>query len=166
MVMVGDITHLLTQKKSHMWRKLGQTEYATEILELNLSILTKKKIESSSASSFLSYPFSVPQVPKQSLHSSSLIGNPLPVDTYIDIPWLVSIPGNCQGIVLTPWLILSTANCLKKTWVEGERMFLGLGSVKWVFLFRTPPEIPEKLNEEDADKQHCKKESLSRTEIT
>ncbi|XP_026633144.1 uncharacterized protein LOC101989539 [Microtus ochrogaster] len=64
---------------------------------------------------FVSYCKGVPQVPKQSLRSSSLIGNLLPVEPHIDIPWLVSIPGNCQGIVLTPWLILSTANCLKKT---------------------------------------------------
>ncbi|XP_005087857.1 uncharacterized protein LOC101844263 [Mesocricetus auratus] len=55
------------------------------------------------------------QVQRQSLSSSSLIGNLPPVDSYIDVPWLASMPGNCQGIVLTPWLILSTANCLKKS---------------------------------------------------
>ncbi|XP_051035511.1 uncharacterized protein LOC127218538 [Phodopus roborovskii] len=64
---------------------------------------------------FVSYLCAVLQIPRQSLSSSPLIGNLSPVDSYIDIPWLVSMPGNCQGIVLTPWLILSTANCLKKS---------------------------------------------------
>ncbi|XP_035305620.1 uncharacterized protein LOC100768301 isoform X2 [Cricetulus griseus] len=58
---------------------------------------------------------SVLQIPRPSLGSSPLIGNLPPADSYIDVPWLVSMPGNCQGIVLTPWLILSTANCLKKS---------------------------------------------------
>ncbi|XP_028627287.1 uncharacterized protein LOC114624513 [Grammomys surdaster] len=64
---------------------------------------------------FACYCYAVPQVPRMSVYTSSLTGNISPMNSYIDIPWLASMPGNCQGIVLTPWLILSTANCLKKS---------------------------------------------------
>ncbi|XP_052027603.1 serine protease 29-like isoform X2 [Apodemus sylvaticus] len=64
---------------------------------------------------FVCYRCAVLQMPRLSMSSSSMTGNLSPVNSYIDIPWLASMPGNCQGIVLTPWLILSTANCLKKS---------------------------------------------------
>ncbi|XP_076774694.1 mastin-like isoform X2 [Arvicanthis niloticus] len=64
---------------------------------------------------FVCYCCAVPQMPGMSESASSLIGNVPPTNSYIDIPWLASMPGNCQGIVLTPWLILSTANCLKES---------------------------------------------------
>ncbi|XP_031221914.1 uncharacterized protein LOC116087358 [Mastomys coucha] len=63
---------------------------------------------------FVCYCWAVPHMSRQNLNSSSMTWNLLPTNSYIDIPWLASMPGNCQGIVLTPWLILSTANCLKK----------------------------------------------------
>ncbi|XP_006997947.1 uncharacterized protein LOC102927510 [Peromyscus maniculatus bairdii] len=62
---------------------------------------------------FVSYFCAVPQI--RSLNLDSLIENIPSLDASIDIPWLASMPDNCQGIVLTPWLILSTANCLKKS---------------------------------------------------
>uniref|UniRef100_A0A8C0X5N4 Peptidase S1 domain-containing protein n=1 Tax=Castor canadensis TaxID=51338 RepID=A0A8C0X5N4_CASCN len=57
----------------------------------------------------------VAQDPREMLQSSSLLPNTPPWETTIEIPWLVSLSGNCQGIVLSGWWILSTANCLKKT---------------------------------------------------
>ncbi|XP_008848702.1 uncharacterized protein LOC103747946 [Nannospalax galili] len=61
------------------------------------------------------YCCAMPQMQKQIMSSSSLIIGLPSMENFIDIPWLVSMPGYCQGIVLTPWLILSTANCLKKS---------------------------------------------------
>ncbi|XP_074179358.1 uncharacterized protein LOC141569556 isoform X1 [Rhinolophus sinicus] len=55
-----------------------------------------------------------PQTQKQWLSSSSLTPSIPPLAIFNDIPWLVSMSGNCQGIVLSPWWILSTANCLQK----------------------------------------------------
>ncbi|XP_050996831.1 uncharacterized protein LOC127184547 [Acomys russatus] len=64
---------------------------------------------------FVCFCCALPKLQERSLSSSSLFGNLPPVDSNMDTPWLASMPGNCQGIVLTPWLILSTASCLKKS---------------------------------------------------
>ncbi|XP_021043459.1 uncharacterized protein LOC110313490 isoform X2 [Mus pahari] len=64
---------------------------------------------------FVCYCWAVSQMSRLSVSSSSVTGSLPPMNSYIDIPWLASMPDNCQGIVLTPWLILSTANCLKKS---------------------------------------------------
>ncbi|XP_037676762.1 LOW QUALITY PROTEIN: serine protease 29-like [Choloepus didactylus] len=56
----------------------------------------------------------VSQTQKQLLSSSLLTPSipPLPISN--EIPWLVSMSGNCHGIILSRWWILSTANCLQK----------------------------------------------------
>ncbi|KAM4817907.1 uncharacterized protein RHO17_003189 [Thomomys bottae] len=36
------------------------------------------------------------------------------LDSLSEIPWMVSISGTCQGIVMNRWWILSTANCVRK----------------------------------------------------
>uniref|UniRef100_A0A671DGX4 Peptidase S1 domain-containing protein n=1 Tax=Rhinolophus ferrumequinum TaxID=59479 RepID=A0A671DGX4_RHIFE len=50
----------------------------------------------------------MPQTQKQWLSSSSLTPSIPPLAIFNDIPWLVSMSGNCQGIVLSQWWILST----------------------------------------------------------
>ncbi|XP_055447845.1 uncharacterized protein LOC129665298 [Psammomys obesus] len=55
------------------------------------------------------------QIEGQNVNSNATIKELPSLDNNINLPWLASMPGNCQGIVMTPWLILSTANCLKKS---------------------------------------------------
>ncbi|XP_012884361.1 PREDICTED: uncharacterized protein LOC105995216 [Dipodomys ordii] len=61
---------------------------------------------------FLPYCFVVPKDSK--LGEGSLILGAASLDSLSEIPWMASISGSCQGIVLSRWWILSTANCVKK----------------------------------------------------
>uniref|UniRef100_A0A8D2CS57 Peptidase S1 domain-containing protein n=1 Tax=Sciurus vulgaris TaxID=55149 RepID=A0A8D2CS57_SCIVU len=45
---------------------------------------------------------------------SSLTPTIVPLSSSTNIPWLVSMAENCQGIILSPWWILSTVSCLNK----------------------------------------------------
>nr|XP_035949994.1 serine protease 55-like [Halichoerus grypus] len=54
----------------------------------------------------------VPNSQKQWL--SSLTPTIAPLTASSNIPWLVSMAETCQGIILSRWWILSTANCLNK----------------------------------------------------
>uniref|UniRef100_A0A8D2H262 Peptidase S1 domain-containing protein n=1 Tax=Urocitellus parryii TaxID=9999 RepID=A0A8D2H262_UROPR len=59
------------------------------------------------------YCYAMPQIERKGLISNSLNTRIPPLAISPDIPWLVPLSGSCQGIILSPWWILSTANCLK-----------------------------------------------------
>ncbi|XP_077649768.1 trypsin V-B-like [Urocitellus parryii] len=61
------------------------------------------------------YCYAMPQIERKGLISNSLNTRIPPLAISPDIPWLVPLSGSCQGIILSPWWILSTANCLHKT---------------------------------------------------
>ncbi|XP_037374274.1 serine protease 55-like isoform X2 [Talpa occidentalis] len=58
------------------------------------------------------YCCGAPNSQKQWLNSLKPMIDPLFVPN--DFPWLVSMSETCQGIILSRWWILSTANCLTK----------------------------------------------------
>lgn len=38
-----------------------------------------------------------------------------------EAPWLVSVPGVCQGVLLNRWWVLSTASCLRNVYMPKEK---------------------------------------------
>ncbi|XP_072483350.1 uncharacterized protein [Notamacropus eugenii] len=76
--------------------------------------------------------FSSPQKSKQDWETLRRPRNNQVVGSHEKVPWLVSVAGVCQGVLLNHWWVLSTASCLKNvnpgllpmrgsgTWLNGS----------------------------------------------
>lgn len=63
---------------------------------------------------------SSPQKSKQDWETLRRPRNNQVVGSHEKVPWLVSVAGVCQGVLLNHWWVLSTASCLQNVYVPKE----------------------------------------------